>query len=79
MYFIYIIKSQRTNRLYKGMSESPERRLLEHNGGKVKSTKGFGPWKIVYTEKFPTREEAIAREKFLKTGQGRDFIKSLGL
>ncbi|MGE0588952.1 MAG: GIY-YIG nuclease family protein [Cyclobacteriaceae bacterium] len=74
-----MIKSQRTNRLYKGMSEIPERRLLEHNAGKVKSTKGFRPWKIVYTEKFPTREEAIAREKFLKTGQGRDFIKSLGL
>jgi len=61
------------------MSESPEKRLEAHNGGKVRSTKGFRPWKIVYTEKFRTREEALEREKFLKTGQGRDFVKSLDL
>jgi predicted GIY-YIG superfamily endonuclease len=39
-------------------------------------TKNKGPWKIIHSEKYPTRSEAIFRERFLKTGKGRLFIKS---
>jgi len=78
-HYIYVIKSEKDGRLYKGLSEEPERRLLSHNSGKVNSTKGFRPWKIVYTECYSSFEEARSRELFLKLGKGRDFLKSLNL
>ena len=48
MYFAYVLKSQKTKSLYKGQTDNLEKRLKEHNNGKVKSTKAFTPWKIVY-------------------------------
>ncbi|HNP06927.1 MAG TPA: GIY-YIG nuclease family protein [Cyclobacteriaceae bacterium] len=80
-HYIYVIKSEKDGRLYKGLSEEPDRRLLllSHNSGKVNSTKGYRPRKIIYTECYPSFEEARARELFLKSGKGRDFLKSLNL
>ena len=61
------------------MSESPEARVRLHNLGKIRSTKGYRPWKLVNQEEHETLEAALAREKYFKTGDGRDFLKSLGL
>lgn len=74
-YFVYVLKSEKDGRLYKGQTSDLARRLEEHNSGKVKSTKGFMPWNLVYFETFETREEAVLREKYLKTGIGREFLK----
>jgi len=76
MYFIYVLKSQKTKSLYKGQTDNLEKRLKEHNNGKVKSTKAFLPWEIVYFEEFPNREDAVNREKYLKSGIGRQFLKN---
>ena len=54
-----------------------DNRIKEHNLGKMKSTKGYLPWVLVYKEKFDTRIEARIREKFLKSGQGRDYLKKI--
>ena len=78
-YFVYIIRSDRKESLYKGQTESLDKRLAQHNAGKVKSTKSGVPWRIVYTEAFKTREEALAREKYFKTAAGRRFIKKLNI
>ncbi|MEQ9165663.1 MAG: GIY-YIG nuclease family protein [Fulvivirga sp.] len=78
-HYVYVIKSEKDGRLYKGLSEDPEKRLLSHNNGKVNSTMGFRPWKIVYTERYSSFKEARNRELFLKSGKGRDFLKSLNL
>jgi len=59
------------------MSESPEKRLLGHNSGETKSTKGFRPWVLIYKESIGSRENARKREKYLKSGIGREFIKNL--
>ena len=77
MYFFYVLKSQKTNSLYKGQTDNLEKRLKEHNTGKVKSTKSFIPWQIVYYEGFTTREEAVNREKYFKSGVGRQFLKEI--
>ena len=74
MYYVYIIKSTQESHWYTGHTSHLENRLKIHNSGKVKSTKSFRPWMIVYYEEFPSRDEAINREKFLKTGQGRKWI-----
>jgi putative endonuclease len=76
-HFVYILKSEKDGRLYKGHTFNLENRIDEHNSGKTKSTKGYRPWKLVYFEKFETRDEAIDREKFFKTGIGREFLNKL--
>ena len=76
-YFVYILESEIDGRLYKGQTSDIEKRLTEHNSGKTKSTKGYKPWKLVYFETFETRDEALLREKYFKTGSGREFLKDL--
>ena len=79
MFYVYVIKSTINGMLYKGLTDNLERRLHQHNQGKVKSTKGWRPWILVYFEIFNSREEAYNREMYLKTGAGREFLKSIGL
>jgi len=59
------------------MTNDLERRLREHNSGKHKSTKGYRPWKLIYFEKYDSREKAREREIFFKSGSGRELIKGL--
>ena len=76
MYYVYVLESVVDKRLYKGHTQDVEKRLKEHNSGKVKSTKGYKPWELKYIETFETRKEAVKREKYLKTGIGREFLIS---
>ncbi len=76
---VYILKSSVDSSFYVGMSDNTERRLSEHNVGKVKSTKYKRPWVKVYHEDFETREEARKKEKYLKSAAGRKFRKTLDL
>ena len=75
--FVYVIQSTLDGSHYVGMSADPERRLLDHNRGKVTSTKCKIPWFIVYTEESRDRIEARKREKYLKSAAGRKFRKGL--
>jgi putative endonuclease len=75
-YCVYILKSLSSGVHYTGQTEDLGKRLLEHNEGILgKFTKNRGPWKLIYSEVFDTRKEAMAREKYFKTGVGRDFLK----
>jgi len=77
MYFVYAIKSEVDGRIYVGFSQDLEKRLKEHNSGKTKSTKGFRPWKIIFSEICQTRIEARKREKYYKSGIGKERLKIL--
>jgi putative endonuclease len=77
MFYVYVIKSQVDGRLYKGMTQNIANRITLHNKGKTKSTKPFRPWKLLYYETFSTREQAREREKYFKTGSGREFINKI--
>ena len=76
-YFVYVLKSEIDGRLYKGQTTDLEKRVKEHNSGKTKSTKGYVPWKLVYFEKFNLIEKALIREKYFKTGSGREFLNKI--
>jgi putative endonuclease len=65
--YVYILKSIVKNRFYIGCTKDLEKRLKGHNSGNTISTKAYKPWKIVYTEKFKTEEEAYKREKEIKS------------
>ena len=66
MIYVYIIYSEKLNVYYKGVTENPERRLLEHNANKSRYTAEKGPWRIVYLKEFESKREALIEEKRLK-------------
>ena len=61
------------------MSQDHSNRLLQHNAGSTKSTKGYRPWELVYKEEFETLQEARNRAVFLKSGIGKEFLDKLHL
>jgi putative endonuclease len=75
MYYVYVIRSEVDGRFYVGISMNVKTRLLQHNKGMTFSTKGFRPWKLIFFEEYLTRIEARKREKYLKSGVGKEFIK----
>ena len=74
MFYVYILKSLKNGRLYTGHTNNIQRRFEEHNSGMSKYTKGNGPYELVYTEKYMARCDAVKRERYLKTGKGREEI-----
>ncbi len=76
-YFVYAIRSLKDGRIYVGMSENVAKRLNQHNMGSTKSTKGYRPWELVYSEKCVDRAKARDREKFFKSGSGKEALKRL--
>ncbi len=76
-YVVYVIKNKQ-GKLYIGQTNNLARRLFEHNNSLSRYTSSFsGSWKLVYQEQWLTRGRAIKRERELKTGKGRDFLKSV--
>ena len=76
-YFVYVIQSIKDKRLYVGLSKDINTRLKDHNFGRVFSTKGYRPWKLVYKENVKDRKTARLREKYLKSGIGKEYLKSI--
>ena len=76
-FFVYALVSDNNQRIYVGFSSNLEKRLIEHNSGKTKSTKGYRPWKLLYFEEVPNRALARQKEKYYKSGVGKEFLKSL--
>jgi len=75
--WVYALKSKKDGHLYIGLSYNAWERLKNHNAGEVKSTKSRRPFKIIYLKQFDDRKTARQHEKKLKTGSGREFLKSL--
>jgi len=76
LYWVYILQSETTGKTYVGQAENLERRLTQHNDPKFRLTlytkRNPGPWKLIHREEYPTRSDAMRREKWLKSGQGRE-------
>ncbi|MDD8017635.1 MAG: GIY-YIG nuclease family protein [Bacteroidota bacterium] len=79
MYSVYVLYSPTFHQVYTGQTQNVILRLNRHNKRLVLSTKRYCPWELVYTEEYKTRSEAMKREKFLKSGKGRDYLRSLHL
>lgn len=73
----YVLYSQKTKKFYTGSShqETVQNRLVEHNAGRVKSTKFGRPWNLVFSEYYDSYTQARQRELFLKTGVGRKELQ----
>jgi len=78
MFHAYVLKSLKSGKRYVGhTSKSPVERLKAHNSGTNKFTRQNRPFVLVYFEEYVSKTEAIQREHFLKSGQGRKFLDGL--
>lgn len=75
-FYTYILKSDKDNNLYVGYTKNLLKRIDEHNSGKVESTKKRTPLKLIYWEGCLNQQDAIRREKYLKTAWGKRYIKN---
>ena len=64
------------NYIYVGLTSDPERRIIEHNALKERTTRSYAPFETILVEEFGTRVEARKREKYLKSGIGKEYLKS---
>ena len=75
MYNVYVLLSLKNGKRYVGFSrKSPEERLVEHSAGCNQWTRQNGPFKLIYSKPYQNRSEALSKEKFLKSGQGRKWL-----
>jgi putative endonuclease len=66
MYFVYVLKSVNYGKYYIGQTKNLDRRLEHHNSKHARWTIRYQPWKLVYSEVYTTRSEAMKRERYLK-------------
>lgn len=77
MYYAYVIRSISKVYTYVGISNNPQRRIAQHNTGYSKTTKPYRPFEVILIEEFPDRELARKREKYLKSGFGKEYLKMI--
>lgn len=75
MIYVYILQSLKDKTLYKGSTTDLRRRIKEHNSGKGFYTSQHKPFKLIYYEAYLLKQDAEAREKYLKTSMGKRVIK----
>ncbi|WP_418262170.1 GIY-YIG nuclease family protein [Flavobacterium faecale] len=77
-FVVYILYSEKFDKNYTGFTSNLIERFKSHNELETKGhTLKFRPWKVIHVEFFNSKSEAMKREKYLKTGVGREFIKNL--
>lgn len=76
MYYTYVLKSKKDNRLYTGSTSDLRKRFIQHNLGRVFSTKNRGPFVLIYYEVCHNLYDARRRERYLKTGMGKRYIRN---
>ena len=78
MYTVYVLYSEKFDKIYIGYTSNLEERFKSHNElGKKGWTIKFRPWRIIYSEEFEQKSLALIRERELKSAQGRLFIRNL--
>jgi putative endonuclease len=74
MFIVYVLKSLSSDKHYVGYTSDLEKRIQDHNSGLSKYTSRHCPWKLIYKEEYSTRSEAMKREKFFKSYEGRKWL-----
>jgi len=75
MFYVYVLHSESDQGLYIGYSTDLRRRITEHQAGLAFATSFRGPWRLIYYEAYTEVPDAKGRERFLKSGGGRRFLK----
>ena len=75
-YYVYVLLSEKDNQFYTGYTSNLNQRISNHNEGKVESTKNRRPLKLIYWEGCLNQHDATRREKYLKSGNGKIYLKN---
>jgi len=76
MFYAYVLQSAADAGLYIGYSSDLRKRLAAHKRGAADATSFRGPWKLIYYEAYLGQADALGRERYLKSGGGRRFLKA---
>ena len=76
MFYVYVLQSESDDGLYIGFTMDLRRRIKEHQAGESFATSYRGPWRLIYYEAYLEEEDALGRERYLKSGGGRRFLKA---
>lgn len=74
-YYVYVLESKKDGKWYTGYTENFRSRFEQHNAGEVQSTKHRRPFDLIYFEGCKNQDDALQREKYLKTHYGKMFFK----
>lgn len=75
-YYVYVLQSQKDGMMYTGYTGDLKNRLNMHESGQVKSTMYRRPLKLIYFEECLDQQDATRREKYLKSGNGKIYLKN---
>lgn len=78
-FFVYVLRSSKTGNRYVGSCENLEDGLKWHNAGHSSATRHGVPWIMVWSEVFSSKTDAVTKERYYKTGSGRNVLNSFGL
>jgi putative endonuclease len=76
MHYVYVLRSISDDGLYIGYSANLKKRFQQHAQGDSFATSYRGPWKLIYYEAYLNQADALGRERYLKSGAGRRFLKT---
>ena len=76
VFYVYVLRSESDSGFYIGFSTNLRARLRQHQEGESRATSHRGPWELVYYEAYLNQEDALGRERYLKSGSGRRFLKT---
>ncbi len=79
MFYVYVLRSGKTSRRYVGSCENLDERFRRHNLGHSKATRHGIPWNLIHSECFANRADAAKKERYYKSGRGRDELDRLQL
>lgn len=74
MRYVYVIENPHSQR-YIGSTDDLHRRIAEHQAGSCRTTRARGPWKLIVAIAFPDETQALAFERYLKSGSGHAFTR----
>ena len=76
-YYVYVLFSQKDKKFYIGSTGDLKKRFSSHKRGKVVSTSYRGPFTLIHYEYFVSKRDALAREKYLKSGYGHEQLENM--
>jgi len=77
MYYVYVLLSEKNDQLYVGRTSDLQKRINEHQTGKVQTTNRLNPMKLIFFEGFIAKADAIRRERYFKTSKGKSSLKQI--
>ena len=75
-YYVYVLQSEQDGQFYTGYTNDLKARFKQHNEGIVKSTRNRRPFQLIYYEACLNQQDALRREKYLKTTYGKRYLKN---